>query len=315
MKAVAAAAFGGGLSPNFRGEIAARRRRDSRDGRAVVARRNGRMAARRGRKSATSRNIRVARWSSGETAARRDSRAAIRGAIAAPGSGRDGRAAAAARRDGRWARRRPALGGCAARRPQRPRHSGRSSPGKPRQFFSLVADLRAAAPMAMAAARDAIEAPMAIVADVIEAPARRRRAAAAAALCAVAVKESDTRCRTAARRAAAQSKGAAHGETCTAALGDSSRRDSRAAQADGCACGGCAARRPHGEMAARSGRGSIRGRSHAEFRDRGDCGGPPLKAPRRLFGRFGFVLSASDRAAAERVKEFNPPIKFEIMDA
>lgn len=33
----------------------------------------------------------------------------------------------------------------------------------------------------------------------------------------------------------------------------------------------------------------------------------PLKSLRRLFGRFETVSSASDRAAAERAKEVNPP--------
>ena len=35
----------------------------------------------------------------------------------------------------------------------------------------------------------------------------------------------------------------------------------------------------------------------------------PLKSVRILFGRFGIVSSDSDRAAAERVKEFNPRFK------
>jgi hypothetical protein len=107
MKEAAAAAFGGGLSPNSHGETAARRMRGS------SARRRGEMAMRRGGETAA---CRMSKHLRGETAARRlygereclVSRAVAARAVATRRDGRHGETAArravAARRDGRTAR-------------------------------------------------------------------------------------------------------------------------------------------------------------------------------------------------------------------
>jgi hypothetical protein len=134
MREAAAAAFGGGLSPNSHGETAARRMRGS------SARRRGETAMRRGGETAA---CRMSKHLRGETAARRlhgERECLVSRAVATRRTRRDGRMArrplggcsAAARRNGRMARRPLARGDCAARRPHGEMAAGTAAAVAPR---------------------------------------------------------------------------------------------------------------------------------------------------------------------------------------